>query len=67
MRKRRGWTWFLAGWLILMMGGLFNLSCLAPYYYDHGRRVWRDGHDDDWHRQHGDHWNQDHHDQDQGH
>ncbi len=53
----------LTGLLIFLAGGLLHMSCLAAYYYDRdGHRVWRDGHDDDWHRQRGDHWDDDHHD-----
>ncbi len=67
MRDTKRWLWFVLGWMVLLAGGFLNMSCLAPYYYDpHGVRVWRDGHDDDWHRSHGDHWDEDrdHHDHD---
>lgn len=67
MRNPRRWVGLLLVGMLLVTGGLLNISCLAPYYYDtHGVRVWRDGHDDNWHRAHGDHWDEDHdhHDQD---
>jgi hypothetical protein len=52
----------LLAWLAFGAGAFSQISCVPLYYYDHGHRVWRDGHDDDWHRQHGDHWDEDHHD-----
>lgn len=69
MSKKNKLVLVLAGWVLLALGGLLNISCLAPYYYDRdGHRFWRDGHDDDWHKAHGDHWDEyhadDHHDRD---
>jgi len=51
--------------LLIFAAGFYNVSCVhrveISYHYDeHGRRVWNDGHDDDWHRQHGDHWEEQH-------
>lgn len=62
MSKKKVMAGILTGWLALFIGGFLNLSCMSAYYYDHGHRVWRDGHDDDWHRSHGDHWDEEHHD-----
>jgi hypothetical protein len=58
MFKKKGLFLVLTGWLILFIGVLTQISCVAGYYYDHGHRYWRDGHDDDWHRAHGDHWDE---------
>jgi hypothetical protein len=63
MFKKSGLAVILTGWFILVIGGFLNLSCVTPYYYDHGHRVWRDGHDDNWHRAHGDRWEEYHGDQ----
>ncbi len=61
MHPKRKLAAALTGLLILFAGGLLHLACVAPYYYDHdGHRIWRDGHDDDWHRAHGDHWDEYH-------
>lgn len=53
-------------YLLLVLAGLFHVSCLAPYYYDeHHVRIWRDGHDDAWHQAHGDHWDEERRDDQQ--
>jgi len=64
MSNKKRWVEFLIGLLFLCAGSLLQMSCWLPYYYDHDRRIWRDGHDDEWHRQHGDHWDEPRHDRD---